>query len=45
MRALLVIDVQNAIVTFKDFNEELKRIKEIIKEFKKIRNQLFLFET
>lgn len=35
MRALLVIDVQNAIVTFKDFNEELKRIKEIIKEFKK----------
>lgn len=34
MRTLLVIDVQNAIVEFKDFNEELERIKGIIMEFK-----------
>ncbi|WP_405099030.1 cysteine hydrolase family protein [Oceanobacillus sp. FSL H7-0719] len=34
MRALLVIDVQNTIVEFKDFEPELKRIEGIIQDFK-----------
>lgn len=34
MKALLVIDVQNGIVNFKDFSEELNLIENIIKDFK-----------
>ena len=34
MRALLVIDVQNVIVEFKDFEQELMSIESIIKDFK-----------
>jgi nicotinamidase-related amidase len=34
MQALLVIDVQNGIVNFKDFNEELHKIQQIIQDFK-----------
>jgi nicotinamidase-related amidase len=34
MKALLVIDVQNAIVEFKDFQQELKNIGSIIRDFK-----------
>lgn len=34
MKALLVIDVQNTIIEFKDFQEELNRIENIIKDFK-----------
>ena len=34
MQALLVIDVQNGIVNFKDFGEELASIETIIKDFK-----------
>lgn len=34
MKALLVIDVQNAIVEFKDFQKELNHIESIIKDFK-----------
>lgn len=34
MKALLVIDVQNAIVEFKDFQPELNSIKSIIQDFK-----------
>lgn len=34
MRALLVIDVQNVIVDFKDFQEELNKIERIIQDFK-----------
>ena len=34
MQALLVIDVQNGIVNFKDFGEELVLIETIIKDFK-----------
>ena len=34
MKALLVIDVQNAIVEFRDFHRELNRIESIIKDFK-----------
>lgn len=34
MKALLVIDVQNGIVDFSDFNEELSLIENIIKDFK-----------
>ncbi|WP_072889507.1 isochorismatase family protein [Ornithinibacillus halophilus] len=35
MKALLVIDVQNGIVNFGNFNEELNKIETIIKDFKK----------
>src|SRR5690606_11519832 len=34
MNALLVIDVQNGIVNFKDFSEELTKINHIIQDFK-----------
>lgn len=34
MQALLVIDVQNGIVNFKDFSEELTKIQHIIQDFK-----------
>ena len=34
MKALLVIDVQNVIVEFKDFQPELNNIESIIKDFK-----------
>lgn len=34
MQALLVIDVQNGIVKFKDFTEELIAIQKVIKDFK-----------
>ncbi|MCC3356070.1 isochorismatase family protein [Bacillus sp. REN16] len=34
MQALLVIDVQNGIVNFKDFTEELTKIQQIIQDFK-----------
>ena len=34
MQALLVIDVQNGIVNFKDFSEELHKIQQIIQDFK-----------
>ncbi|MBM6613849.1 isochorismatase family protein [Desemzia sp. RIT804] len=34
MKALLVIDVQNVIVEFKDFQEELKNIENIMWDFK-----------
>ncbi|WP_419962359.1 hypothetical protein [Psychrobacillus sp. BM2] len=34
MKALLVIDVQNAIVEFKDFQQELDSIENIIQDFK-----------
>ncbi|MEH7387192.1 isochorismatase family protein [Bacillus sp. JJ1521] len=34
MQALLVIDVQNGIVNFKGFNEELAKIQQIIQDFK-----------
>ncbi|MEH7381013.1 isochorismatase family protein [Bacillus sp. JJ1533] len=34
MQALLVIDVQNGIVNFKDFSEELTKIQQIIQDFK-----------
>lgn len=34
MKALLVIDVQNAIVEFKDFQKELNTLENIIKDFK-----------
>lgn len=34
MRALLVIDVQNGIVNFKDFSEELSLMEKVIQEFK-----------
>lgn len=34
MKALLVIDVQNAIVDFKDFQQELNRIVSVIQDFK-----------
>ena len=34
MRALLVIDVQNGIVNFKDFSEELATIENVITDFK-----------
>ncbi|WP_010676677.1 cysteine hydrolase family protein [Bacillus timonensis] len=34
MQALLVIDVQNGIVSFKDFSEELNKIQQIIQDFK-----------
>ncbi|MFS0821872.1 isochorismatase family protein [Bacillus sp. 1P02SD] len=34
MQALLVIDVQNGIVNFKDFSEELTKIKHIVQDFK-----------
>lgn len=34
MKALLVIDVQNVIVEFKDFQQELSSIESIIKNFK-----------
>ncbi|WP_318837469.1 hypothetical protein [Psychrobacillus glaciei] len=34
MKALLVIDVQNAIVEFKDFQRELSIIENIIQDFK-----------
>lgn len=34
MRALLVIDVQNLIVDFKDFQQELNNIESIIQDFK-----------
>lgn len=35
MKALLVIDAQNTIVEFKDFQQELDGIESIIKDFKK----------
>ncbi|MFC3418027.1 isochorismatase family protein [Salinicoccus hispanicus] len=35
MKALLVIDLQNAIVDLKDFQQELDNIESIIKDFKK----------
>lgn len=35
MKALLVIDVQNGIVNFGNFNKELNRIENIINDFKK----------
>lgn len=35
MKALLVIDVQNILVEFKDFQQELNSIESIIKDFKK----------
>lgn len=35
MQALLVIDVQNGIVNFKDFTEELTLIQTIMKDFKR----------
>lgn len=35
MKALLVIDVQNTIVEFKDFKQELNNIEVVIKDFKK----------
>lgn len=35
MKALLVIDVQNAIVDLKDFHQELEGIENIIKDFRK----------
>lgn len=34
MKALLVIDAQNAIIEFKDFTEELARMEHIIEDFK-----------
>lgn len=34
MKALLVIDAQNTIVEFKDFQQELNKIESIIKDFK-----------
>ncbi len=34
MKALLVIDVQNGIVNFGDFKEELSLIENVIKDFK-----------
>ncbi|WP_255553769.1 hypothetical protein [Psychrobacillus sp. INOP01] len=34
MKALLVIDVQNGIVNFGDFKEELSLIENVIKNFK-----------
>lgn len=34
MKALLVIDVQNVIVEFKDFQQELASIENIIQDFK-----------
>ncbi|MEH7225337.1 isochorismatase family protein [Bacillus sp. JJ1566] len=34
MQALLVIDVQNGIVNFKDFSEEINKIQQIIQDFK-----------
>ncbi|RDW18221.1 isochorismatase [Oceanobacillus arenosus] len=34
MKALLVIDVQNAIIEYKDFSEELARMEQIIQDFK-----------
>lgn len=34
MRALLVIDVQHAIVECKDFQQELNNIESIIRDFK-----------
>ena len=34
MKALLVIDAQNAIIEFKDFSKELKRIEKVIRDFK-----------
>lgn len=34
MKALLVIDAQNAIVEFKDFQQELNNIESIIRDFK-----------
>lgn len=34
MKALLVIDVQNAIVNFEDFQQELSTMERVIKDFK-----------
>lgn len=34
MKALLVIDAQNIIVEFKDFQQELNKIDSIIQDFK-----------
>lgn len=42
MRTLLVIDVQNTIVNMKNFQQELKNIEDIIKDFKE-RNEPVLF--
>lgn len=34
MKALLVIDVQNGIVNFADFNEEISTMEKVINDFK-----------
>ncbi|WP_412733832.1 isochorismatase family protein [Heyndrickxia acidicola] len=34
MKALLVIDAQNGIVNFGDFQEEIAKIERVIKDFK-----------
>lgn len=34
MKALLVIDVQNKIVNFADFNEEISTMEKVINDFK-----------
>ncbi|WP_026905873.1 cysteine hydrolase family protein [Paucisalibacillus globulus] len=43
-KALLVIDVQNGIVNFKDFSEELKIIEQIIKDFKEAKNPVIFVQ-
>lgn|SRR5690606_23476626 len=43
-KALLVIDVQNGIVNFKDFTEELGLIEHVIKDFKEASNPVIFVQ-